>query len=87
MSVPSRKELADTLSDLYTIHAEYEIVGLGGKPDKNWSVFYSAYILGKHGHFSTVLSLSNWLSELERDEEWEYRAAGYILMRLDDRSN
>ncbi len=79
---PIEQELGETLSEAGLAHHDYESNFLGGVRDDRWSGWYSAYVLGRHGEFTTPSCLTRWLEEVPGDGDWPKIAAAHIISNL-----
>ena len=77
--IPGITELSDALKAAGSAHHEYEQTALNGVYDEEWPMFYAAFVLGRHGEFTTPSLLTQWLKESPTDGVWADTAARHIL--------
>jgi len=78
----TQQQLIKTLSEAATAHHEYQSNFLGGVRHEQWASWYSAYVLGRLGDFTTPTLLTGWLEEVSDEKPWFKKAAEHILFRL-----
>ena len=76
--VPSEQQLREALSSAATAHHDYQSNFLGGSRDQQWAGWYSAYVLGRLGHFTTPTTLTRWLKEVSGEGDWSQNAAAHV---------
>ena len=77
-SIPTEQQLRDTLSAAGSAHHDYEVNFLGGARDEQWAGWYSAYVLGRLGDFTTPTLLTGWLQAASGEGEWATNAAAHV---------
>ena len=80
--VPSEQQLREALSSAATAHHDYQSNFLGGSRDQQWAGWYSAYVLGRLGHFTTPTLLTGWLVEAPGEGDWSKNAADNVLLNI-----
>ena len=82
ISAPKEQQLRQTLSAAGSAHHDYESNFLDGARDEQWAGWYSAYVLGRHGDFTTPTLLTQWLEEVSGEGDWSENAAAHVLSRI-----
>jgi len=80
-SKPTQQHLVEALKSAAKAHHEYEKNYLNGVRDEQWAGWYSAFILGRTGDFTTPTQLTRWLEEVSGNE-WVKDAAIHILTKI-----
>ena len=81
-SIPTEQQLKDTLSAAGSAHHDYEANFLSGARDEQWAGFYSAYVLGRLGDFTTPTLLTRSLKAVSGDGDWPQNAAIRVLSTI-----
>ena len=81
MIYPTKSELQEALSAASSAHHEFQQNYLSGIKDEYWAEWYSAYVLGRLGEFTTPSLLTKWLEGAQNQGDWD-EAADYIIGRL-----
>ncbi len=82
-SIPTRRQLKETLLKAGKTHHEFQTNFLNGVRHEQWAMWYSAYILGRLNNFTTPTLLTQWLQEVTYKEDWFKKTADYVLKKLD----
>ena len=82
VSIPTEQQLSETLSAAGSAHHDYESNFLSGAHDEQWAGWYSAYVLGRLGEFTTPTLLTRWLEEVSGEGDWSQNAAAHVLSRI-----
>ena len=82
VSIPTEQQLKDTLSAAGSAHHDYEANFLSGARDEQWAGFYSAYVLGRLGDFTTPTLLTRSLKAVSGDGDWSQNAAIRVLSTI-----
>ena len=82
VSIPTEQLLRETLSTAGIAHHEYEANFLNGARDEQWAGWYSAYVLGSLGDFTTPTLLTRWLEEVSGEGDWQKNAAAHVLSNI-----
>ena len=82
VAIPTEQQLRDALSAAGNAHHDYEANFLRGARDERWAGWYSAYVLGRLGDFTTPTSLTQWLETVTGEGDWSQNAAAYVLSSL-----
>ena len=80
--MPTEQQLIEALFAAGKAHHEYESNYLGGERDKHWPGWYSAFVFGYLGGFTTPTSLTRWLEEVSGDDDWSKNAAAHVLSSM-----
>ena len=80
--MPTEEELLKTLIAAAKSHHEYQTNILSGVRHKQWAGWYSAYVLGRLGDFTTPSLLSKWLEEVPGRDGWFKRAAKHVHLNI-----
>ncbi len=80
--LPTKEQLLKTLIDAGKAHHEFQSNFLGGVRHTQWAGWYSAYILGRLGDFTTPTLLTEWLEEIPNDKGWFRKAAEHIFLNI-----
>ncbi len=83
VSIPTEQQLKDTLSAAGSAHHDYETNFLSGARDEQWAGWYSAYVLGRLGDFTTPTSLTRWLETVSSEGDWSQTAAAHVLSSIE----
>ena len=78
-SVLTEDRLREALSAAGSAHHDYESKFLGGARDEQWAGWYSAYVLGRLGDFTTPTILTRWLKEAPSEGDWARNAASHVV--------
>ncbi len=81
-TMPTQTELQSALEAAGGAHHDYESSFLEGVPDKAWSGFYAAYVLGRLGDFTTPTQLTRLLESAPSTDSWAAAAAPHVLENL-----
>ncbi len=81
-STPTEQQLRDTLSAAGSAHHDYEANFLNGARDEQWPGWYSAYVLGRLGDFTTPTRLARWLQAVSGEGDWSRNAAAHVLSSM-----
>ncbi len=81
-SIPTEQQLRETLSAAGSAHHDYESNFLSGVHDEQWAGWYSAYVLGRLGDFTTPTLLTRWLQGVSGEGDWSGNAAGQVLSNI-----
>ena len=81
-SIPTEQQLKETLSAAGSAHHEYETNFLNGVRDEEWAGWYSAYVLGRLGEFTTPTLLTRWLEKVSSEGDWSMNAAVQIRSKI-----
>jgi hypothetical protein len=79
---PTHEELTAALASAGAAHHDYESRFLGGERDEQWPGWYSAYVLGRLGDFTSPSALSSWLKSAPSEGEWSIDAASFVLAQI-----
>ena len=82
VSIPTEQQLRDTLAAAGSAHHDYEANFLSGARDEHWARWYSAYVLGRLGNFTTPTLLTRWLGEVSGEGDWSHNAAAHVLSTI-----
>lgn len=82
VSMPTEQKLMQTLSAAGRAHHEYESNFLNGVRDEQWAGWYSAYVLGCLGEFTTPTLLTQWLEAVSGEGDWSKNAAAHVLSSI-----
>jgi hypothetical protein len=82
VSIPAEQQLQETFSAAGRAHHEYETNFLNGKRDEQWAGWYSAYVLGRLGEFTTPTILTRLLEEVTNEGDWSTNAAALVLSKI-----
>ena len=82
VSIPTEQQLRDTLSAAGSAHHDYGANFLKGARDEQWTEWYSAYVLGRLGDFTTPTSLTRWLKAVSGEGDWSQNAAAHVLSTI-----
>ena len=82
-SLPTIVQIQEALLSAGKTHHEFQENFLNGVRHEQWAIWYSAYVLGRLGNFTTATLLTQWLEEVSNKEEWFKKAAEHILHKLD----
>jgi hypothetical protein len=82
-SLPTVMQMQDALLSAGKTHHEFQESYLNGERHEQWAMWYSAYVLGRLGNFTTATILTQWLEEVPDKKEWFRKAAEYILQKLE----
>ena len=80
-AVPTQKQLKQALIAAAKAHHEYQTNFLDGVRHSLWAGWYSAYVLGRLGDFTTPTLLTGWLEEVSDEKSWFNKAAEYVLFK------
>lgn len=83
-SIPTEQQLRDTLAAAGSAHHDYESNFLSGVRDEQWAGWYSAYVLGRLGEFTTPTLLTKGLKAVSGDGDWSRNAAVHVLSTIGD---
>ena len=81
-SLPTKQQIMETLLAAGKTHHEFQVNFLDGVRHKQWAMWYSAYVLGRLGNFTTPTLLTQWLEEVSDKKEWFKKAAEHVLHNL-----
>jgi hypothetical protein len=81
-TIPTQEQLMKTLIDAAKAHHEYQSNFLGGVRHTLWAGWYSAYVLGRLGEFTTPTLLTGWLEEVADEKPWFKKATEYVLIKI-----
>jgi hypothetical protein len=81
-SLPSKQQLLKTLIDAAKSHHEFQSNYLDGVRHEQWAWWYSAYLLGRLGEFTTPTQLTKWLSDVTDKNSWFKAAAEHISLKV-----
>jgi len=80
---PTQEQLAKTLLEAGKAHHEFQTNFLNGVRHTQWAWWYSAYVLGRLGDFTTPTLLTGWLAEVEAERAaWFKKAAAHVLSKI-----
>ncbi len=82
VSIPTEQQLRDTLSAAGSAHHDYEANFLSGVRDEHWAGWYSAYVLGRLGDFTTPTVLTRSLKAVSGEGDWSQNAAVHVLSNM-----
>jgi hypothetical protein len=82
-SLPTVTQMQEALLSAGKTHHEFQENYLNGVRHEQWAMWYSAYVLGRLGNFTTASLLTKWLQEVSDKKEWFRKAAEYILQKLE----
>ena len=82
VSIPTEQQLRDTLVAAGSAHHDYEANFLSGARDEQWAGWYSAYVLGRFGDFTTPTLLTRWLGAVTGEGDWSQNAAAHVLSSI-----
>ena len=82
VSIPTDQQLTEALSAAGSAHHDYETNFLSGARDQQWAGWYSAYVLGRLGDFTTPTRLTRSLAAVSGEGDWSRNAAAYVLAQL-----
>lgn len=82
-SLPTKVQLQEALLSAGKTHHEFQENFLNGVRHEQWAMWYSAYVLGRLGNFTSASMLTQCLEEVSDKEEWFKKAAEHILHILD----
>ena len=82
--MPTKEQILKTLIAAAKAHHEYQTNILGGVRHNQWTGWYSAYVLGRLGDFTTPSLLSKWLEEVSDEKGWFKNAAEYVHLKIRD---
>ncbi len=82
VTTPTDQQLRDAFSSAGSAHHDYESNFLDGARDEQWAGWYSAYVLGRLGDFTTPTLMTQWLGEVSSEGDWSANAAAYVLSRI-----
>ncbi len=80
--MPTHEQLREALSAAGSAHHEYESNFLSGARDEQWAGWYSAYVLGRLGDFTTPTLLTRWLEEAPGEGDWPRNAAAHVHSKI-----
>ena len=80
---PTEQQLSKTLSAAGNAHHDYESNFLKGVRDERWAGWYSGYVLGRLGDFTTPTVLTRWLKEASGEGDWSKNAAAHVLSKIE----
>jgi CRISPR/Cas system-associated endonuclease Cas3-HD len=83
VKIPTQQELMKTLLEAAKAHHEYQSNFLGGVRHEQWASWYSAYVLGRLGDFTSPTFLTGWLEEVSEEKSWFKKAAEHVHHRLE----
>ena len=75
----TKAALEQALRDASSSHHEYEVNVLDGVRDKYWSAWYSAYVLGRLGDFTSPSNLTHLMDSVPSDGDWFSSASCLIF--------
>ena len=81
-SMPTQQKLMKTLYAAAKSHHEFQTNFLDGERHAQWAWWYSAYVLGHLGDFTTPTLLTGWLEEVSDEKEWFKKAAEHVLFKM-----
>lgn len=81
-AIPTEEQLIKTLYDAAKVHHEFQSNFLDGVRHQQWAWWYSAYVLGRLGDFTTATLLTEWLDEVAEEKPWFKKAAAHIVSRI-----
>ena len=81
-SRPTEQQLKEALFAAGKAHHDYESNFLSGDSDEQWSGWYSAYVLGRVGDFTTPTLLTLWLEEAPGEGDWSKNAAAHVFSKI-----
>ena len=82
VSKPTEERLRERLSAAGSAHHDYESNFLSGTHDEQWAGWYSAYVLGRLGEFTTPTLLTRSLEEVSGEGDWSKNAAAHVLSNI-----
>ena len=82
-ALPTVTQMQEALLSAGKTHHEFQENYLNGVRHEQWAMWYSAYVLGRLGNFTTASLLTKWLQEVLDKKEWFRKAAEYILQKLE----
>lgn len=82
-TIITQQQLLKTLIDAAKAHHEYQTNFLGGVRHAQWASWYSAYVLGRLGDFTTPTLLTGWLEEVSEEKSWFKKAAEHVHLKLE----
>ena len=82
VSIPTEEQLRQALAAAGSAHHDYEASFLGGARDQQWAGWYSAYVLGRLGDFTTPTLLTRWLEAVSGEGDWSQNADAYVLSNI-----
>ena len=82
VSIPTEQQLKDTLGAAGSAHHDYESNYLSGVRDEQWAGWYSAYVLGRLGDFTTPTLLTRSLTAVSGEGDWSRNAAVHVLSTI-----
>ena len=80
--MPTEENLRETLAAAGSAHHDYESNFLRGARDEQWTGWYSAYVLGRLGDFTTPTQLTRWFKEVSGEGDWSRNAAAHVLSKI-----
>ena len=83
-TVPTKQELQKTLIEAGRAHHEFQENFLDGVRHEGWAWWYSAFVLGRLGGFTTPTRMTRWLAEVSAGNNWFKAAAEHILVKISD---
>ena len=81
-NIPTKEQLLTTLIDAGKAHHEFQTNFLGGVRHTQWAGWYSAYVLGRLGDFTTPTLLTEWLEEVPNKKGWFKHAAEHVFLKI-----
>ena len=81
-SKPTEQQLKDALSAAGRAHHDFESNFLNGVRDEQWAGWYTAYVLGRLGDFTTPTQLAKWLADAPLKGDWAKNAAVHVAAML-----
>ena len=83
-SLPTMQKIKETLIAAGKAHHEFQTNFLDGVRHEQWAMWYSAYILGRLGDFTTATLLTRWLEEVTDKDSWFKKTAEYIFKKINE---
>lgn len=81
-TLPTIQQLQEALLTAGKTHHEFQENFLNGVRHEQWAMWYSAFVLGRLGNFTTPTLLTRWIMEISDKENWFKKAAEHILNKL-----
>jgi hypothetical protein len=81
---PTKQQLIKALIAASRAHHEFQTNYMDGVRHEQWAWWYSAYILGRLGEFTSPTQLTQWLSEVVDEKSWFKTASEYVSSKLSE---
>jgi CRISPR/Cas system-associated endonuclease Cas3-HD len=81
-TIPTEEQLIQTFYAAGKAHHEFQTNFLDGVRHEGWAWWYSAYILGRLGDFTSPTLLTQWLEEVSDEKSWFKKAAAHVHSKI-----